>query len=610
MYTFQEYCYLKSKNGFDQKTKLVLAGGAAGHMAHPFDIPLIKKGNDLINFFKKIVSSVNKTPPAVKIDGVNASFRLIDSDDGKEFALDRGSMKPLDLQGVTIDKLLARFGQGHGMVNAGSKLLSIMNEAIPEIEPELKKLGMWDNSNRFFNTEFVEGQTNVLQYDNDFLAIHGINEFYQATPRRRASKEVDYNPKVLNKLIEKLNKFSEQYGFKIYGSVPATLTKKPNFEHVLNKNFNVIIGNEKISKSLKQFLSEAENPVSDTIVLQDGKKVNALSKFVYMQILNGVPVDTFVKNEEDYQKAIDGAVIYHATRLLGDELLTTLTSPMGDVKYHEGIVVRDPKIFSEPVKITGEFIVGGMASKFKGEDNEFAPYYGNYINNPPIFNRGEGTRLQKNVSTFGEMYNLLKEFEDVDNYKTVVIYPGRFQPFHKGHASVYNQLEQEFPNADIFIATSEKNDNDKSPFSFDEKIKMIQSSGVSPQVIEKVKNPYKSEEILSNYDLDSTKVIFAVSEKDMNGDKPRFKFDTKKDGSLTYLQPFHSVGESEFAGKHAYVTTIPTTDFNILGKDIRSSSQIRDIYKKMDEKNRRDLIQDLYGSMDEDVKRIFDNKLV
>jgi len=595
---------------FKQHYNILNEGGAAGHMAHPFDLPSTKTGNDLINFFKKSVSSITKNPPSVKIDGVNASFRLIDTEEGKEFALDRGSMKPLDLQGITIDKLIDRFGEGHGMVNAGQKLLSIMNEAIPDIEPELKKLGLWENANRFFNTEFVEGQTNVLQYDNDFLAIHGINEFFQATPRRRASKEVDYNPKVLQSLIEKLNKFAEPYGFKVYGSVPAELTKNPNFDHVLNKNFNVIIGNEKISKPLIRFLADAKNPFGDMITLQDGKKVGALSKFVYMQILNGVPVDTFVKDESDYQKAIDGAVIYHATRLLGDELLTTLTSPMGDVKYHEGIVIRDPKFHDRPVKVTGEFIVGGMASKFRSEDNEIAPYYGNYINNPPVFNQGEGTRLQKRLSTFGEMYKMLNEFEDVKNFKTVVIYSGRFHPFHKGHASVYNKLKEKFPYADVYIATSEKTNPEKSPFDFDEKLKMIQSAGIDPQFVEKVKNPYMAREITSKYKPDETKVIYAVSEKDMEGPTARFKFGKKKDGSPSYFQPFNSVGESEFASKHGYITTLPTVDFSVSGKDVRSASEIRELYKNSDEKTRRDLIQDLYGSMDEEVKRIFDNKLV
>jgi hypothetical protein len=51
-------------------------------------------------------------------------------------------------------------------------------------------------------------------------------------------------------------------------------------------------------------------------------------------------------------------------------------------------------------------------------------------------------------------------------------------------------------------------------------------------------------------------------------------------------------------------------DFSILGKDIRSASEIRKLYKQSDDQGRRDLIQDLYGSMDEEVKRIFDNKLI
>tara|TARA_R100000479_G_scaffold175357_1_gene126190 strand:- start:2091 stop:3893 length:1803 start_codon:yes stop_codon:yes gene_type:complete len=597
---------------FNELYNLINEGGAAGHMAHPFDVPENKTGNDLINFFNKIVNSINQSSPSLKIDGVNASFRLVDTDQGKRFALDRGSMKPLDLQGITIDKLLDRFGEGHGMVNAGNKLLSIMNEALPAIEPELKQLGMIDNSNRFFNTEFVEGQSNVLQYENDFLAIHGINEFYQATPKRRASKEVEYNPKVLDSLIKKLNKYAEPYNFKVYGSVPTRFTKRPNYENVLNKNFNVTIKNEKIQKPLRKFLEEADNPFGEKIELEDGKKVGALSKFVYLQILNGVPVDLFVANEKDYQKAIDGAVIYHATRLLGDELLTTLTSDMGDVKYHEGIVIRDPKLSPSPVKVTGEFIVRGMESKFqnKEEETEIAPYYANYINNPPVFNTGEGTRLRQTPTTFGEMFNLVNEFEEVKQFKTLVVYPGRFHPFHKGHASVYNKLKEQFPFADIFISTSNKTNDTNSPFDFEDKKKMIQSAGIDPNFVMQTTNPYLASEIVSRYNSDNTKVIFAVSEKDMEGDRPRFKFGTKKDGTPSYFQPFSSVGESEFMAKHGYILTLPTMDFDILGKDIRSASEIRDMYKSGDEKTRNELIKDLYGSVDQEVKRIFDNKLI
>ena len=233
-----------------------------------------------------------------------------------------------------------------------------------------------------------------------------------------------------------------------------------------------------------------------------------------------------------------------------------------------------------------------------------------YISNPPIFNTGEGMRLQKRAS-FGEMYKMLKEFEEAEDLtKTVVIYPGRFHPFHKGHASVYDKLKQQFPTADVFISTSGKTNDTNSPFEFDEKQRMIQSAGIDPKFVEMTANPYLANEITERYDLDKTKVIFAVSEKDMEGDKPRFKFGLKKNGEPSYFQPYDKSKKMTSGDKHGYIATLPTMDFNILGKDIRSASQIRELYKKSDEQGRRDLIIDLYGSLDEEVKRIFDNKLI
>ncbi len=76
-------------------------GGAAGHMAHPFDLPNVKTGKDLIKSFEQAADSLKKTPGSVKIDGVNASIRLINNAGKREFAMDRGSKKALDLKGVT-----------------------------------------------------------------------------------------------------------------------------------------------------------------------------------------------------------------------------------------------------------------------------------------------------------------------------------------------------------------------------------------------------------------------------------------------------------------------------------------------------------------------------
>ena len=51
-------------------------GGAAGHMAHPYDLQDVETGSDLLNFFERAKSYVEKKGAAsVKIDGVNCIFQ-------------------------------------------------------------------------------------------------------------------------------------------------------------------------------------------------------------------------------------------------------------------------------------------------------------------------------------------------------------------------------------------------------------------------------------------------------------------------------------------------------------------------------------------------------
>ena len=87
---------------------------------------------------------------------------------------------------------------------------------------------------------------------------------------------------------------------------------------------------------------------------------------------------------------------------------------------------------------------------------------------------------------------------------TVVIYPGRFHPFHKGHKSVYDTLVKRFGNERVFIATSAKVDPPKSPFTFEEKRAMIALTGIDPSRVIQTKSPYQATEITDNYDPKNT----------------------------------------------------------------------------------------------------------
>ena len=127
----------------------------------------------------------------------------------------------------------------------------------------------------------------------------------------------------------------------------------------------------------------------------------------------------------------------------------------------------------------------------------------------------------------------------------LVIYPGRFQPFHKGHHAVYEHLATKFGRNNVYIATSNKTDNAKSPFTFAEKSYFMQLTGVPADRIVQAANPYQIESILSTGNITvadpaNTVVIFAVSAKDMAED-PRFSFKPKKDGSEPYFQPLKNI---------------------------------------------------------------------
>ena len=80
----------------------------------------------------------------------------------------------------------------------------------------------------------------------------------------------------------------------------------------------------------------------------------------------------------------------------------------------------------------------------------------------------------------------------------LVIYPGRFQPFHKGHAQVYEFLVGKFGRNNVYIATSNKTDGTKSPFSFAEKAYFMQLTGVPADRIVQATQPYNIENVLQS----------------------------------------------------------------------------------------------------------------
>jgi hypothetical protein len=195
--------------------------------------------------------------------------------------------------------------------------------------------------------------------------------------------------------------------------------------------------------------------------------------------------------------------------------------------------------------------------------------------------------------------------------RTVVIYPGRFHPFHRGHKASYDFLTKRYGADNVFVVSSDKQDAEKSPFSFADKMDMMTKLGIPPGRIAQVANPYQAREITKEIDdKDNTVLIFAVSEKDMSGPEARFDFRPKKDGSASYIQPMPESGKLKPMSQHAYVAVTPTVNFQVRGADANSASEIRKEYIAGNDADRKQIIADLYGEMDAGIKDIFDRKLV
>lgn len=199
-------------------------------------------------------------------------------------------------------------------------------------------------------------------------------------------------------------------------------------------------------------------------------------------------------------------------------------------------------------------------------------------------------------------------FEDPVNI--LVVYPGRFQPFHKGHKAVYDGLAAKFGRDRVFIATSNKVEPPKSPFNFSDKSVFMALTGVPMDRVIESREPYKVPELTALYPAESTVLIFAVSEKDMAED-PRFRMGTKKDGSPTYFQPLPTdLKDTSTFDKTGYILTVPTVDFTVLGAPMRSATEVRQQYKDADPATRKKIITDLFGRYSEEAQHIMDQKLV
>ena len=197
----------------------------------------------------------------------------------------------------------------------------------------------------------------------------------------------------------------------------------------------------------------------------------------------------------------------------------------------------------------------------------------------------------------------------------VVIYPGRFQPMLAHHAEVYKRLQAQFPDADVYIGTSNKVDGEKSPFNFEEKQLIATAHGIPADRVLPGNLPYHKDSY-PQFDQTNSMIIFAIGEKDLG----RFPFDNvDADSGLqmtkrgeprpAYYQQIDTMATDPVPMEYrGYITVAPTIQ---IGDEVASASAFRERIKNApDEEEAKQYFVTQFGEYNEKVFNLIYNKIV
>lgn len=213
--------------------------------------------------------------------------------------------------------------------------------------------------------------------------------------------------------------------------------------------------------------------------------------------------------------------------------------------------------------------------------------------------------------------------------RLVVVYPGRFQPFHQGHAEVFNKLQGKFGLENCWVVTTPEVKTDaKNPFNLVEKLTLMHAAGITDDRIAKVTQPYDITAITNaiHFDPKNTILIFAVGEPDkarLEVDKVYTEFtptgrktripDNKVVGDEKPFKTFNEFNECVTVSQgHAYVIVVKEVKkvITIKGQtvDVSHGTECRNTWNQIrnDKEARKEFLVQLYGRDSADLEHIFD----
>ncbi len=609
---------------------LIYEGGAAGHMAHPYEDDSLSFADIKDMVTQGLVGDLGAEEPVTeKLDGQNIMFTVRD---GKVyFARNKGQVKnrgrnALDTAGIR--QMFAGRGDIEKAFTGAAEDLQRAIDALPEEE----RSKMFSDGSKFMNVEIVFPDTkNVIPYDKSVLVFHGTVEY------DNEGNEIKRSVEDGRELSDQLTKVNAQQQ-KTFGiSAPKTISFS-DAQTVENKDALKKIG-VRIARIQQEYGLDDKSTVEDYKMKWWEDKLIQISQETGLEFTKqefdgmvrrwALGDKTFkVSDIEDPEKKkwfrqFEGSELKDAQReavrplesvflqvgalslrrvtdflsannpelakKLKAEVLDAIKQiqQSGDANKLAALQIQLERL--QDIGIDSIVPTEGMVFMYKGKPYKltgaFAPV--NQILGTLKFDKGKAKLVDEpEKSPTQEPATQSSEGKP----RTVAIFTGRFQPFHAGHYSIYQSLVDKFGKENVYIATSDKTEAGKSPFGFGDKQKiMMQMFDIPEEMIVQVKNPYAPKEILEKLPPE-TVYVTAVSQKDAErlGGK--------------YFQQYDADAEKKGYGDQGYFIVSPELQIDIDGKNI-SGTQLRAIFgnPNITDEVKQEIFTKVYGKFDQDI---------
>jgi hypothetical protein len=613
---------------------LINEGGAAGHMAHPYEDDELSFTDVKEMVRRGLVGELDAEEPVTeKLDGQNIMFTV--KDGRVYFARNKGQVKNKGQNALDVAGIRNMFAGRGNIEKAFTGAAEDLQRAVDEL-PQEQRDKMFSGGSKFMNVEIILPDTkNVIPYDKSVLVFHGSVEYDDEG--NELGRSVN-DGRTLSDQLTKVNA-QQQKTFGIQGpktisfSDAQTVENKQALKDIgkritrlqdvydLDDNstiedYKLAYWEDKLIEMTQQtgveFSKEEFEGITRRWALGDKSfKVNDIQDPEKKRWFREFEAKELKKAQQEATRPLEqiflqtGALsLRRVTDLLSannpeaaaklkQEVLDTIKKikETGDENKLAALQVQIERLESVGIDkvVPSEgmvFIYNGKPYKFTGA---FAPV--NQILGTLKFDKGKAelTEPDKDERTSEEPPVAPPQAEGKP--RTVAIFTGRFQPFHSGHYSIYKNMVDRFGKENVFIATSNKIEAGKSPFEFKDKEQiMTRMFDIPEDMIVQVKNPYAPVEVLQSLPPNTTYVT-AVSQKDA---------DRLKGGK--YFEPYDpKMSNAGYADK-GYFIVAPEMQLDIDGKNI-SGTQLRAIFgdANITDRAKQEIFTKVYGKFDKDM---------